>query len=43
MLNLSSNEIDKILSFVKYVLVQDINEETKKKVREKIRETTSRE
>jgi len=37
MLNLSSNEIDKILSFVKYVLVQDINEETKKKIKEKIK------
>jgi len=38
LLNLSSNEIDKVLSFVKYILVQDITEETKKQVIKKIKD-----
>jgi hypothetical protein len=33
LLNLSANEIDKILSFVKYVLVKDTTEENKEKIK----------
>jgi len=33
LLNLSANEIDKILSFVKYVLIKDTTEENKEKIK----------
>lgn len=36
LLNLSANEIDKILSFVKYILVKDINEEIKNKIKARL-------
>lgn len=35
---LSANEIDKILSFVKYVVVQKIDEKSKNKIKDKIKE-----
>ena len=36
LLQLSANEIDKILTYVKYVVVKDITDETREKVKEKI-------
>lgn len=38
MLGLSSNEIDKVLSFVKYIMVQKVDKDFEKKVKEKIKE-----
>lgn len=38
MLGLSANEIDKILSFVKYILVQKVDKDFEKKIKEKIKE-----
>jgi len=38
LLGLSSNEIDKILSFVKYVMVQKVDKDFEKKIKEKIKE-----
>lgn len=38
MLGLSSNEIDKVLSFVKYVMVQKVDKDFEKKIKEKIKE-----
>ncbi len=37
LLNLSANEIDKILSFVKYVLVKDITSEAKTALKDKVK------
>ena len=36
LLQLSANEIDKILTYVKYVVVKDITDETREKIKEKI-------
>ncbi len=36
LLNLSANEIDKILSFVKYVLVKEINQDAKTKIKSRL-------
>jgi hypothetical protein len=36
-LGLSSNEIDKVLTFVKYVLVKTVDEKTKEKLKTKIK------
>jgi len=36
LLNLSANEIDKILSFVKYVLVKDVNQDAKDKIKARL-------
>ncbi len=36
LLNLSANEIDKILSFVKYILIKDINEDTKTSIKARL-------
>lgn len=41
LLGLSANEIDKILSFVKYVLVQKTDQDFAKKIKEKIQEDYS--
>ncbi len=38
LLGISSNEIDKILSFVKYILVQKLDKDFEKKIKEKIKE-----
>ncbi|MEI6773420.1 MAG: hypothetical protein WCL18_00905 [bacterium] len=38
MLGISSNEIDKILSFVKYIMVQKVDKDFEKKIKEKIKE-----
>jgi len=38
LLGLSANEIDKILSFVKYILVQKTDADFKKKIKEKVQE-----
>jgi len=37
-LNLSSNEIDKVLSFVKYVLVHEWDKDFRKKIKDKVKE-----
>ncbi len=38
LLRLSSNEIDKVLSFVKYIMVQKVDKDFEKKIKEKIKE-----
>ncbi len=38
LLGISSNEIDKILSFVKYIMVQKVDKDFEKKIKEKIKE-----
>lgn len=38
MLGISSNEIDKILSFVKYIVVQKLDKDFEKKIKDKIKE-----
>lgn len=38
LLGLSANEIDKVLSFVKYILVQKVDPDFAKKIKEKIQE-----
>jgi len=38
LLGISANEIDKILSFVKYIMVQKVDKDFEKKVKEKIKE-----
>ena len=36
LLQLSTNEIDKILTFVKYVVVKEVDEETKEEIKNKV-------
>jgi DNA-directed RNA polymerase beta' subunit len=36
LLQLSTNEIDKILTFVKYVVVKEVDDETKEEIKNKI-------
>ena len=38
LLGISANEIDKILSFVKYIMVQKVDKDFEKKIKEKIKE-----